>query len=138
MDYSIPNAFDPSQDLVFDGNTPDRNPKTQLTFIGEYSKSYSNDLSLVARMDYGYQSKQYFERSNDEELAQDGFGLLNGTFTLIGLFNNKLNLSLFGYNLTNTNFSVLSTRSFEGGYTIIPGAPRLFGIKLNFINLLKQ
>lgn len=134
-DYMVPNSFNPNEILDFSGNIPDRSPRTQLSFIGQYTKQLKGK-ELFVRGDYSYQSKQYFDRSNDEEIAQDGFGLVNLTAGLGGLLDNRLELSIYAYNLFDQNFSVLSTRSFEGGYTIIPGAPRLFGISMRFSNLL--
>ena len=87
---------------------------------------------LVLRADYGYQSKvYYFSRDNRDDLSQDGYGLFNTYVALEKLWGGRLDVALYGSNLTDTNYLVHAEDAIGFGVTTVRNVPRLLGIKLS-------
>ncbi|MFQ5652361.1 MAG: TonB-dependent receptor [bacterium] len=114
----------------FSGNTPDRSPDNTFSLIAQYMKPIRGLGNLVVRADYGYQSKVYFDRSNRDDLSQDGYGLFNAYVALEKLWGNRLDVILYGYNLTDQNYLVHAEDAIGFTVTTIRNIPRLFGIKM--------
>ena len=93
----------------------------------------SEGLYLCAIPSYAYKTKIFFEDANTPTLKQDSFGLLNFNGG-IELANKKITLSVWGSNLLEAKYIVSAgnTGSLFGDPTQIPGAPRMFGSKINW------
>lgn len=93
----------------------------------------SEGLYLFAIPSYAYKTKIFFEDANTPTLKQDSFGLLNFNGG-IELANKKITLSVWASNLLEAKYIVSegNTGSLFGDPTQIPGAPRMFGSKINW------
>lgn len=93
----------------------------------------SEGLYLFAIPSYAYKTRIFFEDANTPTLKQDSFGLLNFNGG-IELANKKITLSVWGSNLLEAKYIVSAgnTGSLFGDPTQIPGAPRMFGSKINW------
>ncbi|MDR0560723.1 MAG: TonB-dependent receptor [Prevotellaceae bacterium] len=101
----------------------------------------SNNLRIILTPTYSYRSHIWFEDSNEmqpedpslDRLEQGAYGLLNANLAL-KMRNPGLTLSLFGTNLTDTKYIIGAgnTGMMFGVPTYVPGAPRMFGVKLRY------
>ena len=93
----------------------------------------SEDISLFSIPSYAYKTKIFFEDANTPALKQDSYGLLNFNGG-VELARKKITLSVWGSNLLETKYIVSAgnTGSLFGDPTQIPGAPRMFGSKINW------
>lgn len=92
-----------------------------------------NRMGLFLRPSYAYKSKVYFEDSNEEELTQDGYGLLN--FVAGWQFKPgkvRFEASIYGKNVLDEHFLLDAGNSGRqiGFPTFVPGAPSCFGVTL--------
>jgi iron complex outermembrane recepter protein len=89
------------------------------------------EIFLFGIPSYSYQTKIFFEDANTPGLEQDGYGLLNFR---AGVEYKNINLSFYVSNLLEKNYiiSAGNTGSLFGDPTQIPGAPRMFGTKINW------
>lgn len=115
----------------FSGNTPDRSPDNSYMLIAQYIKPIRGLGNFVARADYGYQSKVYYGRQNRDDLSQDGYSLFNVYVALERVLNGRLDVILYGTNLTDQNYLVHAEDAIGFGVTTVRNIPRLLGIKLN-------
>ena len=93
----------------------------------------SEDLFLFAIPSYAYKTKIFFEDANTPALKQDSFGVLNFNGG-VELASKKITLSVWASNLLEAKYIVSAgnTGSLFGDPTQIPGAPRMFGSKINW------
>jgi iron complex outermembrane receptor protein len=134
-EYIIPDQDNPGQLLDFSGNKTNRNPETQFSIYGDYTLPLIGFGELLLRADYSYQSKIFFNRTNVDELSGKSHGLLNAQIGLGDLFGGKVDLLLFGSNLTDANYLVHADPIPITGPIYVPGWPRLWGVKLRANNL---
>ena len=135
-DFVVPGP-DPEASLNFSGNVPNRSPKSQISVIGRYEKALKRLGDFVFRLDYTYQSREFYDRSNELDLSFNGYGLINSTVGLEGLFKKQLDISFFMSNITNEDYLV-HIRQDPSGITNVIGAPRLFGFTFRFYSLLSN
>lgn len=93
----------------------------------------NKNVSLFAVPSYSYNSKIFFEDANTDGLEQDGYGLFNFRGG-IELPVQKLTLAFWSENLLGKEYIVSAgnTGSLFGAPTLIPGPPRMLGVKLNW------
>ncbi|MBK8881786.1 MAG: TonB-dependent receptor [Bacteroidales bacterium] len=89
------------------------------------------EIFLFGVPSFSYQTKIYFEDANTAGLEQAAYGLLN---LRAGIGYKNITLAFYGTNLLEEKFIVSAgnTGSLFGDPTQIPGAPRMFGTKLNW------
>lgn len=92
-----------------------------------------NKMGIFVRPSYAYKSKVYFEDSNEPELSQDGYGIVN--FVAGWQFKPskvRFEASVYGKNILNEHFLVDAGNSGRqiGFPTFVPGAPSTFGVTL--------
>jgi iron complex outermembrane recepter protein len=88
------------------------------------------EIFFFAVPSYSYKTKIFFEDANTPGLEQKGYGLLNFT---AGAGYKKITLMFYVTNLAGEKYiiSAGNTGSLFGDPTQIPGAPRMFGTKVN-------
>ncbi|HMB77946.1 MAG TPA: TonB-dependent receptor [Kiloniellaceae bacterium] len=127
----VPDGSPNPVEADFSGNTPDRSPDHTFSVIARYKRSLGKVGDLVARVDYAYQSRvYYFSRENREDLSQEGYGLVNAYVSLEKLWNGRLDVSVYGSNLTDQNYLIHTGDPLGSGANAVRGVPRLVGIKL--------
>ena len=91
------------------------------------------ELFLFAIPSYSYKTRIYFEDANTPGLKQDAYGLLNFNGG-VEIANKKITLSIWASNILEAKYIVSAgnTGSLFGDPTQIPGAPRMFGSKINW------
>ncbi len=91
----------------------------------------SKDIYLFATPSWSYKTKIFFEDANTKGIEQAGYGLANFSG---GIGYKTVELAFFGTNLTSEYFIVSAgnTGSLFGDPTCIPGAPAMFGAKINW------
>ncbi len=121
------------QPQQYAGNRFRLTPEHSFSFGADVMFALRNKMGLFVRPSYAYKSKVYFEDSNEEELTQDGYGLLN--FVAGWQFKprkTRFEASVYGKNVLNEHFLVDAGNSGRqiGFPTFVPGAPSVFGITL--------
>ena len=106
-----------------------------FSIIGQYAVDLGF-ADLILRTDYVYQSQEFYTRENFDVESSDAYGILNAQIGLENLLNGKINLVLFGTNLTDENYVVYAEDLIGLGTLYVPGVPRLMGVKLKFNNVL--
>ncbi|HAQ21197.1 MAG TPA: hypothetical protein DCR40_18490 [Prolixibacteraceae bacterium] len=93
----------------------------------------ANDIFLFGIPSFIYQTKIFFEDANTAGLEQAAYGLLNFRGG-VELAEKRITLSVWGSNLLGEKFIVSAGNmgSMFGDPTQIPGAPRMFGTKINW------
>ena len=106
-------------------------PKVNASIGGAYTAPITNDWSLRVGADYSYQSKVYFDRDNAEEIAEDGFGLVNASVSLLTA-DDRFELMVYGRNLADTVYKVSGVNLLaDFGYGLnYYGEPRIYGVRL--------
>ncbi len=107
-------------------------PTITVAAGAEYSYGLPRGFGLLtARIDYSYRTKAYHDVGNNENIAQDGYGLLGAR--LSWLSESELwNLALFATNLTDEIYRISGNAASpafgiaENAY----GRPREFGVRL--------
>ena len=89
------------------------------------------NIKLIGTPSWSYKTKIFFEDANTKGIEQSGYGLANFTG---GIGYKNVELVFFGTNLTAEKYIVSAgnTGSLFGDPTLIPGAPRMFGTKINW------
>jgi len=136
-DYRVPDFLDPSVILDFSGNRPEKSPIFTFSGIAQYVRPISGLGTFFLRVDYTYQTKEYYERANAPELSAEPYGVLNGTVGLQRLFKGLLDISLFGSNLLNVNYVAYAEDPLGGIPVYVPGIPRYIGVRLGLHQLIR-
>jgi outer membrane receptor protein involved in Fe transport len=100
--------------------------------LGLHAKvGVTSDIYLFATPSWSYKTKIFFEDANTEGIGQGGYGLANFTG---GVGYKNVELAFFGTNLSSEKYIVSAgnTGSLFGDPTVIPGAPAMFGAKINW------
>lgn len=120
----------------FSENSTPRSPDQSFSIISDYKRNLKSFGIISIRADYSYQSKVYFSRENLNALSQDGYGLFNANISLSGIFNGRINLTIYGHNLLDKNYIIQAEDPIGTGTNVLRSVPRLIGVKLNY-NLIK-
>lgn len=135
-EFIIPAPNNPNMLLDFSGNIPRRSPYAQLNVVAQYTVPVKKLGTLIVRADLSHQSKEYFNRDNNQVQQMQGYSLFNAFFGLEKLFKGRIDLALFATNIFNSDYIVDSREDFAGGFVVNPGVPRLYGLRLNLNNVL--
>jgi outer membrane receptor protein involved in Fe transport len=94
----------------------------------------TKNLQMFVSPSYSYKTHIYFTDANTEGLDQDAYGLLNVNGGL-KLAEPKLMLSVYANNLLDEQYATSggNTGSLFGVPTFVPGAPRMFGVKVTWV-----
>ena len=118
----------------YSGNTFRLTPKHSFAAGLDFYKHLSNRLSFYLRPTYTYKSKVYFEDTNQAELSQEGFGLVNLTsgFRHNSVAGLTYQLGFFAKNLLDKKHIIDAgnTGNAFGIPTFIAGSRRVAGIEL--------
>lgn len=112
------------------GNTLNAAPRRQADLAAQYFQDISQG-TLSYRLEYSWQTRQYFTAFNEEISSQPTYGLLNARFSWVSL-DEKWEAQFYGENLTDKSYST-SIRDFPApfvGVTRDINPPRTFGAKL--------
>lgn len=109
-------------------------PETSYQLGADYYVDLTGEFSLRFTASYSYQSKVYYDPLNSEEIAEDGYGLLNASLSLLSTRDYKV--SIYGKNLTDEVYRVsgvnlLGADDFGYGLNYY-GDPRTFGVRVKF------
>jgi len=106
-------------------------PKWQFNGSAQYTVPLSGHLEFIARADYKWQSKVFFDIYNNPLNAQRSYGLLNATIGL-GTADKKWSLTAWARNVLDTRYiSQSTTRAGAIAYTAGSiGEPRMYGVTL--------
>jgi outer membrane receptor protein involved in Fe transport len=83
-------------------------PDTEVYLAGNYSHPVGDNLELVTRVDYAYQSKRYVRTINWADTGDEG--LLGAQLSLVS---DNWSLMLWGKNLTDEDSAVSALRYLE-------------------------
>jgi iron complex outermembrane receptor protein len=113
------------------GNHFTRAPTFSTTLDVEYAAPLPNGDGIGAGTDWSYRSTQYFNAVNqtDPTLAQTGY-FLGNVRLFYRVARDRLDLTVFARNVTNTVYSVLATGPSNGTTREVYGLPRAFGASL--------
>lgn len=110
-------------------------PKYNATGGAEYTAFEGDAGKLTVRSDYAWRSKQYTDAVNNEQTAQDAYGLWSARITYSGR-DERWAVYAYGLNLSNTEYHVFGNSAFANslGYVVGQGAPREIGLggRINF------
>jgi len=109
------------------GNAMMRSPR----FTGNIGISYDQPLAggdLTLQSTYYRTTKIYFDPAN--QFSQDAYGLLNASATWVDA-NDKLSLSLYGSNLSNTKY-IAQVLPDNNAAAQTFGEPRTFGVSVGY------
>lgn len=112
------------------GNTLNAAPRRKLNLAGQYFQDISQG-TLSYRLEYSWQTRQYFTAYNQETSSQATYGLLNARFSWVSR-DEKWEAQVYGENLTDKDYTT-STREFLAGAVGVTrdiNPPRTFGAKL--------
>lgn len=118
-----------AQKVDVSGNRLNASPEKKLNLAVQYFQHLpSGELSY--RLEYAWQSEEFFTPFNEETSSQDSYGLVNGRVSFANEAA-KWEFYLFGENLTNEAYSS-SSREFPAasvGVTKDINPPRTYGVK---------
>ncbi len=117
------------------GNNMPLSPKTEIYLAGNYSHPVGDNLDLVTRVDYSYQSKRYVRTINWADTGDEA--LLGAQVSLVS---DKWSVMLWGKNLTDEDSAVSALRYLEansfffGGrsFAITPRPGREYGVTFRY------
>lgn len=122
---------DPAEVALHEGNNLQDAP--ELTFNGmvRYDWSLSNGMNASVMSDFNYNDEVYRTLDNESTYLQDSYSLINGRISLTSQ-NDDWTLSLWVRNLTDGEYEVNLVDTPTTGLWHMPGAPRTYGINLNY------
>lgn len=106
-----------------DGNWQPFASRYSVTLSAQYSRPINDRLKALARLDWNWRSRFYFDVDNTIE--QPAYGLVNGR---IGVEGEKWSLYLIGRNLFDQEYYTVATDNGYGPYAA-PGDPRMVGVQ---------
>ena len=112
------------------GNALNAAPRRKLNLAAQYFQDISQG-TLSYRLEYNWQTTQYFTAFNEEISSQPTYGLLNARLSWVSR-DEQWEAQLYGENLTDKAYAT-STREFPApfvGVTRDINPPRTFGAKL--------
>ncbi len=129
--YSDYSSTASGQTIDATGNRFTRAPAFSTTLDVEYTAPLPNGDGVGAGTDWSYRSTQYFNAVNqtDPTLSQTGY-FLGNVRLFYRVVRDRLDVTLFARNVTNTVYSVLSTGPSNGVTRQVYGLPRAFGASL--------
>jgi iron complex outermembrane recepter protein len=122
-------SFESSQGPIAEGNDLPDSPRTSLHLSTSYDTQFSQNLRATFALDGRYQSASYRDALNDPLLKSDSYWVVNGRVSLY--FNDDLELSLWGKNLTDEQYVTqgLNQIVLGNGFRVY-GAPRTYGLSV--------
>lgn len=132
----IDSEFDEFEDVLLgdlSGRKFQDTPEFSLHVGAEYTFQLPDGYSLRLATDYSYQSKVYYDPLNAEQIAENGYSLLNARVALLSS-DGKYEVSVFAKNLTDelyktSGVNLLGADDFGYGLNYY-GQPRVWGIRL--------
>ncbi len=107
-------------------------PSVSGTVSADWDPLTLSHARLTLHIDGSYVSKQYFELLNQDRIAQDPYGLINGRIGFHGA-DDRWDIGVWGRNLAN-KFYFTSQADLQGlGFDYRHrGAPRMFGLDASY------
>lgn len=120
----------PSQLIDASGNRPQLTSKFSYGIGADYTVDTSMG-EFQATVDYSHHSSFFWDQANGPELKQRAYGLLDARLRFSP--SPRYSVSVWGKNLTDEKYAAFAT-SLSGptGFPYIAGAPRTYGVSLNF------
>jgi iron complex outermembrane receptor protein len=110
-------------------NTPfPRAPKWSYNAGAQFDYTLAGGYAMLVRADYGYKAKQALVPTDDQNIFQDAYGLLNARVEL-AMPNDRFRVALYGTNLTDERYFTTAQRN-RGLDMVTLGDPREYGISL--------
>ena len=113
-----------------EGNNLMRSPENSASLGVQYATEVGRLGTLLARADWLYQDKTFYNVENSPESGTDSFDILNARLSLD--VNEHFNVSLFGRNLTDEEYFVHAFDLLGGGF-VIYGDPRMWGVSATYL-----
>jgi iron complex outermembrane recepter protein len=115
----------------FTGNQLALAPRTSLSGSITYERPVSSSLSARGSVDASYQSRIFFDPSNDPLLSQPGYALVNASLSL-GKQNDRWRITAFAKNLFDRRYITYAIDFSAFGFNQrVTGVPQQFGIQLD-------
>ncbi|HEY5970629.1 MAG TPA: TonB-dependent receptor [Pseudoxanthomonas sp.] len=113
------------------GNRFRMTPENSVSIGLDWNLPLSSGWSLFARPSYSWRSHVYFSDDNEQGIEQDGYGLFN--LRAGARLEDRWEIAVWGNNLADKKYLIDAgnTGQLFGIPTVIPGAPRMFGVTLN-------
>jgi iron complex outermembrane receptor protein len=114
------------------GNYLPRAPENKLNLGAQYQWTVGNAGRIMARLDWSYQSKMYFEASNTPLEVQDSYDTLYGRIGFHSM-DDSWEISLWGRNLTDELIKTHVVAFAPYGQQLnLYAPPRTYGLTLRF------
>lgn len=118
-------------DADFSGNRLSRAPENSWGLSSTYSFDLANGSNLDFYLGYTYQDDFFFEPSNHPGSREDGFGLLNASFSWRSA-DGPWGVSVWGRNVTDEEYRTHTIISNIAGTVDLWGLPRTYGLTVNY------
>jgi iron complex outermembrane receptor protein len=134
IDAEYLNFINPlEQDLS--GNIPNYTPKWNYGLNAGFYKDIDRVGAFYLQVDYNYQSSMFTESENLEDFKTDVFKQMNIAAGIRGIANGRLDIGIFGQNITNQKYSPLKRDGFGFSYRYVSN-PFLGGVTIRLNNIL--
>ncbi|WP_162786581.1 TonB-dependent receptor [Hyphomonas sp. CACIAM 19H1] len=115
----------------FTGNRLALAPAMSLSGSISYERPISSNLSMRGSVDGSYQSRIFFDPSNDPLLSQPGYALVNASLS-VGAQDDRWRLTGFARNLFDRRYISYAIDFSSFGFNQrVTGVPQQFGIQLD-------
>ncbi|WP_114520796.1 TonB-dependent receptor [Altererythrobacter sp. ZODW24] len=117
----------PPPAVNFAGNRLNYAPEWTVFLAAEYAHKLNNGADLVARLDWAYRSKTFFDRANTDLDTQEGYGLINARVRYDA---ESWFVDVFGRNLGDVEYvtgQLINPPFACGCRTVNVGNPRTYG-----------
>jgi len=106
-------------------------PEEQYFFAAQYSWPLNGGGGLLLGADYSYQSEVFHDPANNEEIAEDGYGLFNARLKWTNAAGN-MDITAFVKNITDEEYLVSGVDFSELDYFLgYFGPPRTWGLSIS-------
>lgn len=124
-------SFAPTSTIQYPGNTLTRSPKNKVHIGLQYQQAIGTWQGM-ARLDYMYTDKYYFDPNNIATQTQPAYSMWDARLTFDSP-SNKYEIALWGKNLGDTLVATYVTAFAPYGQVLVPYAPpRTFGVTLTY------
>ena len=121
-------------DQIYTGNTFGLSPRHSFTVGVNARANITSNIHFFVSPYYSFKTHMFFEDANTEGIDQESYGLLNIN---LGLELDKPNIifSIYGSNVLNEQYATSGGNQglMFGVPTFVPGAPRMFGVKVSWM-----
>jgi iron complex outermembrane receptor protein len=106
-------------------------PKHKFGITGQYDFNLGNTGIVTPAVSYSYQTVSHYSNVPDARDLQPAYGLLEARLDWKGVAGSRLDLSVFGTNLTNKIYKAYGFNLYNkfGFNSAVFGEPRMYGVR---------